>query len=270
MAINVPYISSTQVASSVPFDSTTGKAFDKPAATDVQAALEHIRDHTIYDSRTQATTAAGTLTLTNADVNLQYLTGSAVGYNIQLPDATTLNLAAYYQIINTSSQSVQIKDGGGVNLFVLSQSSIGYIYLQLNGSAAGTWIYWQTSINVATGIISYNVISSTNFSSSAAVDTLITGMSVVPQAGTYGIWVNYQLSGTGAGQQNDVTLYNGVAAITDSKRSNLSTTGTHIFSSSTQTIAQFDGVKACGLYINPNGNSFTVGQRSLLMIRLGA
>ena len=266
MPINGPYISSTQVASSTPFDPTTGKGF---VGSDVQTALEELRDHTIYDSRTQATTAAGTLTLTSTDTNLQYLTGSAVGYNVQLPSALTLSLAAFYQILNTSSQNVQIKDGGGNNLFVLGQNSIGYVYLQLNGTAAGTWVYWQTSVNSGAGIISYNIVSSTTFSSSASVDTLITGMSIVPQAGTYGIWVNYQLTGTGAGQQVDNTIYNGGSAIVDSKRSNLSTSGTHIFSSSTQTISQFNGTNACALYINPNGNSFTVGARSLLMIRLG-
>ena len=267
---NSPYISETQVASSTPFDNSTGKAFDS-GVLDVQSALEHLRDHTIFDSQTTATTLNGTLTLTfPASTTAQFLTGTQTGFSVVMPDATTLTLSAYYKIFNTSSQTVSVKDGGGNLLFTLSQQSIGFLSLQLNGTTAGTWVWWQVSTNVASGIISYNITSTTNFSSSANADTLITGMSVVPQAGTYGIWVNYQLSGTGAGQQNDVTIYNGASAITDSKRSNLSTTGTHIFSSSTQTIAQFDGTNACSLRINPNGNNFTVGPRSLLMIRLGA
>lgn len=266
MAINGPYISSTQVASSTPFDNTTGKGF---VGSDTQTALEELRDHTIYDQRTQSTTAAGTLTLTSTDVNLQYLTGTAVGYNVQLPSASTLSLSSFYQIINTSTQTIQIKDGSGANLFVLGQNSIGFLYLQLNGTAAGSWIWWQTSYNVASGIIEYNVISSTSFATSANVDTLITGMTVTPQAGTYAIWFNSQNTATGSGQQLDCTIYKGASALADSKRSNLSTAGTHIFQNSTMTVAQFDGSTACTIEVNANGNSITVNQRSMLLIRLG-
>lgn len=269
MAINGPFVSSNQVASSVPFDNTTGHSF---AATDVQAALEELRTHTVYDSTTTSTTAAGTLVLNNLSSNVQFLTGSAIGFSVQLPDATTLNtpgLTPFYQILNTSNKTVTIKDGSGATLFTLGQTSVGLCYLQLNSTAAGTWVYYQAYNATATGIVSYNVVSSTAFASSAAVDTLITGMSVVPVPGTYAVWANFQITGTGSGQQEDTTVYNGATPIVDSKRSNLSTAGLHIFSSSTQTISQFNGTNACALYINPNGNSFTVGARSLLLIRLG-
>jgi hypothetical protein len=266
MASNGPYISSTQVASSTPFDNSTSKGY---VGSDVQTALEELRDHTIYDSRTQATSNNGTLTLTVSDLNLQFLTGTGTNYTVQLPSATTLSLSAYYQIINTSNQVVNVNDGSGTLLFKLGQNSIGFITLQLNVTAAGTWIWWQTSYNVASGVVSYNIVSSTNFTSSANVDTLITGMTVTPQAGTYAIWYNAQNTATGSGQQLDVTLYKGASAITDSKRTNLSTSGSHIFQNSTMTIAQFDGATACQVEVNPNGNSITVGQRSLLLIRLG-
>lgn len=266
MAINTPYISSTQVASSTPFDNTTSKGY---ASTDVQAALEELRDHTVYDSQTQATTLNGTLTLTSANPNLQYTTGTATGYTVQLPNATTIPITSHYQIVNTSSQNVQINDGSGANLFLLGQNSIGHAYLQLQGSAAGTWVWWQLSINVANGIISYNIVSSTTFSSSANADTLITGMTVTPQAGTYAVWFNSEATGTGAGQQLDVTIYNNGSAVADSKRSNLSTSGTHIFQQSTQTISTFNGTGACEIRVNPNGNSMSVGARSMLLIRLG-
>lgn len=269
MSLNKAYVSSTQVASSTHFDETTSHGFNTPLATDVQAALEHLRDHTIYISRTQATTAAGTLTLTSTDVNLQILTGTAVGYSVQLPSATTLTLTAYYQIINTTTQSVAINDGSGSLLFNLIPNAIGNLFLQLNGTTAGTWIRQQIESNTFAGNLTYNVISGTNFSSSANVDTLITGMTVTPSAGTYSIWYNAQNTGTGAGQQLDCTIYNGAAAITDSTRSNLSTSGTHIFQNSTQTSSQFNGTNTCTIKINPNGNNMTVGQRSMLLIRTG-
>lgn len=266
MSLNKAYISSTQVASSTPFDPTTGKGF---VGSDVQTALEELRDHTVYDSRTQASTAAGTLTLTSTDTNFQWVTGTAVGYTVKLPDATTLSLSAYYQIWNASSQPINIDNGAGTLLVALPANSIGFFTLQLNPNAAGTWGWWFQNVGTASGIVTYNIVSNTNFSSSANVDTLITGMSVTPQAGTYGIWYNAANTGTGAGQELDVSIYNGAAVVTDSVRSNLSTSGTHIFQNSTQTLSTFDGATACTVKINPNGNSITVGARSLLLIRFG-
>lgn len=265
MSVNSPLFSTGQVASGVPFDNT-GINFN---STDVQAALLEVRDYSVFDSATRAITAAGSVTLTSADKTMQFLTGSAVGYTLQLPAANTLFLSTEYTIINQSSQTVQIKDGSGANLFVLSQTSVAYILLQLNGSAAGTWVYWQNTISTASGIVSYNVVTTTPFATSANADTLITSFSVTPQAGTYSIWYDAQNTASGAGAQLDCTVYKGGSAIVDSKRSNLSTAGTHIFQSSTQTISQFDGTQACDVRVNANGNSMTVGARSLLMIRLG-
>ena len=266
MSLNKAYVSSTQVASSTPFDNTTGKGY---VGSDVQTALEELRDHTIYDSQTQATTLNGTLTLTISNKTLQYLTGTATGYTVVLPDATTLVIGQNYLIDNTSTQDVTIKDGGGNILFVLGQSSEAVLKLQLNPNAAGTWSGYQNLLGFGSGVVTYNIVSSTTFSSSANADTLITGMSVTPQAGTYGIWYNAANSGTGSGQQLDCTIYAGAAAITDSIRSNLSTSGTHVFQNSTQTIHTFDGLTTCSIKVNPNGNSMSVGNISLLMIRFG-
>ena len=266
MAINTPYISSTQVASSTPFDNTTGQSFN---STDVQLALEELRQHPVWDEDNFTTSAAGTATLTSANKGFIAIAGSAAGYSVVMPSALTLFKGQQYEIANQSSQPITIKDNSGATLFTLSQTSIGYLTLQAQGSAAGTWVYWQVYLNTASGIVSYNIVSSTNFSSSANTDTLITGMTITPVAGTYAIWFGAQNSGTGAGQQLDCTLYNNGSAIIDSKRSNLSTSGTHIFENSTQTIAQFNGAGACEARVNPNGNSFTIGARSMLLIRLG-
>ena len=276
MSLTKAYVTSTQVASSTPFDPTTGDGF---IGTDVQSALQELRNYTIYDSDITATTLNGTLTLLSpiaggqangaTSQRLQILTGTATGYSVKLPSASTLSLSAEYLITNTSSQTVTVEDGGGNILFVLSQSSIGTLILQANGSAAGTWIWYQTQLNTANGIIVYNITSTTSFATSASVDTLITGMSVVPQAGTYSIWYNAANTGTGSGQQMDCTIYNGASAVADSVRFNLSTSGVHIFQNSTQTTSQFNGTNACSIKVNANGNSITVGVRSLLMIRTG-
>ena len=265
MSLNKAFISSTQVASSTPFDNT-GISFD---ATDVQAAIQEMHTHLVRDPQYTATSNSGTLTLTTTNTTFQVLTGTGTGYTIAMPSALTIYLGEEYFLANTSNQPITIKDGGGNILFTLAQNSIGFLLLQAQGSAAGTWIFWQSTISSGNGIIVYNITSNTNFSSSANVDTLITGMSVVPQPGTYSIWYNGQNTGTGAGQQSDISIYNGASLIVDSPRSNLSTSGIHIFQNSTQTTSQFNGTNACSVKINPNGNSLTVGARSLLMIRTG-
>jgi len=267
MSLNKAYVTSTQVASSTPFDNTTGKGY---VGSDVQTALEELRDHTIYDSRTQATTTNGTLTLTVSDTTLQFITGSATGYSVVLPDATTLSIGQHYKIDNTSSQSLTVKDGSGAILFSLSQGSIGEMTLQLNGTAAGTWVYWQTLINVATGIITYNVVSTTAFSSSANADTLITGFTVTPQAGTYIMWVNMSGVANGSGKQITATIYKGGVAITNSIRQQALPAGSNPGTIVTQTISQFDGTQACDVRIDPQGNSMTIGARSLLLMRTGS
>ena len=258
------------VARAVPFDTSTGKGFNLPDAPDVQSALEHLRDHTIFDSRTQATTASGTLTLTNTDSNLQYLTGSATGYAVQLPSATTLSVAAYYQIINTTTQSVDIKDGSGTTLFSLSQNSIGYIYLQINSSTAGTWVWYQTQLNVASGIITYNVTTTTAFTTTSSTDVVITGFTVTPQAGTYGVWFNSTATCTQNNSSVLHSIYKGGSIVSDSTRTTQSVSSNFIFQQTTMTIIQVNGSQAVDVRVNTNQGSHTVNGRSLLLIRLGA
>lgn len=276
MSLNKAYVTSTQVASSTPFDNTTGDGF---IGTDVQSALQELRNYTVYDSDITATTTSGTLTLlppiAGGQVNgatsqrLQILTGTATGFTVVMPSALVLSLSAEYLIANTSSQTVTVEDGGGNVLFVLGQGSIGTLILQAKGSAAGTWIWYQTQTNTSNGIIVYNITSTTAFANSGSAFVLITGMSVVPQAGTYSIWFNSSIAGSGSGQAMDCELFNGATGITDSVREAASPAGGHVAILATQTTAQFNGTNACAVYINPNGNSMTVNQRSLLMIRTG-
>src|SRR5665213_1403305 len=204
MSLNKAYIGSTQVASSVPFDNTTGDGF---IGSNVQSALQELRNYTIYDSNTTATTTNGTLILSSptdgGDIalskSLQFLTGSATGYSVQLPDAMALSLSAYYQIINKGSHPVVINDGSCSLLFNLGQNSIGYAYLQLNGTIAGIWIYHQISTNNVGILPNYSITSSVPFTTSASSDTLITGMTTTPQAGTYAIWYSASSAASGGG-----------------------------------------------------------------------
>jgi len=256
----------TQQAIETPFDKTIATSFQ---STEVQSALNETREQTVYNSRTQATTLNGTLTLTTTDKTFQILTGTATGYSVVLPDATSLPLTIVFTLLNKSTQSVQIKDGSNANLFVLSQGSIGWAYLRLNGSAAGTWEYFQTVLSVATGIVNYNVISTTAFATGSATDVLITGMALIPQAGTYAIWYSSTNINNQNNSLNNATIYYNGTAIADSKRTFQSGSSNMTFQLLTQTIFQVDGLKTIDLRISTNQGTFTANGRSLLLIRLG-
>src|ERR1700677_1558654 len=131
MAENKGYVTNTQVASSTPFDNSVGDGY---LGSDVQNVLQELRDYTVYDSQTTATTLNGTLTLLSpvaggqdggngaTSTSLQFITGTATGFTVEMPNATTLSIGAHYKIDNTSSNPININDGSGALLFVLSQS----------------------------------------------------------------------------------------------------------------------------------------------------
>ena len=122
---------------------------------------------------------------------------------------------------------------------------------------------------LAGGIQNYNLISSTSFSTTANGDTLITGFSLTPASGTYAVLYNAENQAGGSGQSLYCTIYKAGVAIADSLRKAASPAGTHEFSNSTQTVSQFNGSQTCDVRINPNGQTVTTFQRSLLLIRLG-
>lgn len=263
-----------QVAASIPFDSTQD-AFN---STDVQTALGEIRQHPVWDQDITTTATNATLSLNTASKGYQLINGSATGYSIQMPSALTIFIGQEYMIVNIGSQTITIKDSSGAAIFTLSQTSIGFLFLQAQGSAAGTWIYWQTFIGTSTGVVNYNITSTTPFTTTSTSDTIIPGMNITPQAGTYAIWYSSANTGSSSGQQLNCTVYKGAVAVSDSSRASTSTSNAHVFFIGTQTIVQFDGVSACAIYVNTNttgvvppsiGNSITINQRSLLMIRLG-
>jgi len=271
MPLNKAFISSTQVASSTPFDDTTGKGFNTPpnSATDVQLALEALRNHTIFISRTQATTLNGILTLSVVDSTLQFLTGTAAGYSIVLPDATTLLPGWHYKIDNTTNQTVTIKDGSGAILFVLGQSSTAEFTLQTNSSAAGTWVFWQTLINIGSGVITYSIASSTNFTTTSTTYVTITDMTLTPEAGTYGVWYNGGSILSTTPKFHGWSIFKNGIVIVDSERLQDTAHSNQNMVDSTMTIANFNGTDTCDVRVLAESGTLTITNRSLLMIRLG-
>jgi len=219
---------------------------------------------------TQAT-VAGTLTLTATSDMVQYFTGATAGQIVQLPNATTLIPGHRYEFYNQSSQPITVQDGSGATLFTVSQTSIAYIILQTNGTAAGGWIAWQVFVSSqASGILNYQLISTTAFSTGSTSDVLITGFTLTPSAGTYAVWFNGSSYLTTTPKKHWWSIYKGGTQIADSERAQDTAHSNQTMMDSTQTVAAFDGTQACDVRIRTTNGTLTMNARSLLLIRMGS
>lgn len=220
-----------------------------------------------------ATTTDGTFAMTVTDHFVQVLTGSATGFSVVLPDATTLTNGWKYEIFNTSSQTVILKDKTGTSLGTISQTTVAYVMLQSNATTAGTWIYWQRFIGTADSIVNYTVTSSTLFeTTSSAAYVPITEFSVVPTEGRYAVWYNASAFSNKNNLLYYCMIYKGTTPVTDSERAFLGISSSYQATQSTMCITDFNGVDACSVYVKvgvASGNTLQVTNRSLLLIRLG-
>jgi len=270
----------TSVADAIPFDpsvpsttpTSTGYNFTWNTSTGTWRITDKLVAHRlIWEPEITATTLNGTLSLNSMSHSGQILTGTSTGYSVVLPDARTIENGFKWEIYNTTTQPVAVKDKAGTLIFSLGQSSVAYIYLQSNATLAGIWVSWQIlqTTTTASGIINYKVISSTIFSTSSATDTPITGLSVTPQAGTYAVWFSADASLSANNSTETFTVYRDTTPVTDSKRIAQGTSSNFKTSNTTITIASFTGSQVCSVYVSISSGTLTIGQRSLLLIRLG-
>ena len=234
-----------------------------------QEAIAELRDQSITTPDFTVTTLNGTLALAATSRSTQYLTGSATGFSVQLPAANTLYLGMKIEVVNTSSAPITIKDGSGATLFLLGQTSIGFMQLQDNGSAAGTWVYYQTFISTATGIVSYYLTSAVNFSTTSTTDVLITGFTLTPVAGTYACWYNAAAFLNTTPRQHWWSFYKAGVKLTDSERTQDTSHSNEDMSDATMTITQFNGAQAIDVRVRTENGTLQINNRSMVLIRLG-
>jgi hypothetical protein len=264
--MGLPHVVSTQVAKSTPFDNSTGHGY---SSANVQDALEELRAHTVHDSETTATTASGTRTLTSTNKNFQFLTGTAAGYSVKLPDATTIPLTSVYQIANTTNQTISVKDSTGASLFTLGQNSIGYCYLQLNGTAAGTWVFWQVlASSTASGIINYQLTSTVDFVTTSTSDVQITSFTLTPQAGTYACWYNAESLLTTTPKTHWWSFYKNSTQVADSERAQDTAHSNQNMMDTTMSTITFNGTDTISVYVRTQNGTLTIGSRTMILIRL--
>ena len=159
---------------------------------------------------TTTTTSATAVILTVASPAIQNFTGS-LSQNLNLPDATTLNLGAIYYISNNSTGSVVINNNGGTPLYTVARGGATQLTLITNTTANGTWqqsafvpnnVFWGSVALQATSTQAQ--FSSLTLGTPLAVAYGGTGMAAgytvatLPTAGTKGrrSWVNDALSPT--------------------------------------------------------------------------
>lgn len=90
------------------------------------------------------TSLGGTATLTPTSTVIQYVTGTATGYSVQLTSALSVTAGFWTVVFNNSSQSINIKDGSGATLIVLHPQGAAECKLMVAGSVAGTWLITET------------------------------------------------------------------------------------------------------------------------------
>ncbi|MEO0271690.1 MAG: hypothetical protein ABIM30_01200 [candidate division WOR-3 bacterium] len=257
---NIQY---SPVARSIPFDAIN-LAFTK---SNVQEVFEEIRKNTVFTPVYYTTIANTTQNLD--DTTLNFITGSALNYKLKLPNATTLFNGQNYIIVNASTAEINVVDYGDNLKFNLLANSVATIYLQNNSTSEGIWDGFVVS-GFATGIVNYNLTSNVSFTSSSTTDTAITGFSLIPVAGQYAVWVHVDATITTNNRLLDIVIYKNTTSIENSRRTIQGTSSNFRALHSTMGIISFNGTDTINIMVRINSSSsYTIGQRSLLLIRLG-
>lgn len=236
---------------------------------DVRTALEDIKKRKLLEPVSTASTASGTLLLTVSSNSLNIITGTATGYAVQLPDATTLILGRRFEIVNQSDEHVDVEDGSGATLFTLNAEEIATLTLEANGSAAGSWIQDITSTS-AQGITSFVVEQSSAFVTSSSTDTVITGFTVTPDPGRYAVWFSGEFTISQNNRLASYTLYKAGSAVTGSLRRIQGVGSNYQIGGDTLAEISVNGSEAIDLRVAISSGNLTVDGRSLVLIRLGA
>ena len=280
--MGVSYNFEQSIADQIPFDPSVLTplptnngymfGFDTPSQKYVSRnILQYGREAPI--GTTTPTTASGNLQLIVTSTKIQFFTGTAADFSVILPNATTLISYWTFEVYNTTSQTITIKDFSGATLFTLAQNSVGYLKLQLNGTSAGTWVYYQVLISsVATGIINYKLTSSVAFSSSTRSPNyeLITGFTLTPQAGTYGVWYNASVYYTTTPKAHFWAIFKNGVVVADSVRQQDTAHSNQNMPDSTMSTITCSGTETIDVRVScDNTGTLTVNNRTLLLIRLG-
>lgn len=252
-------------AQDIPFNNS-GVKFN---STDTFEAIKEIRANTVFEILALTSSLNGNHNITANNSNIHIVSGTATGYSLTLPDATTLFLGRSFKIVNNSTELISIKTNSGATLASLISGDSGEFDLETNTTVDGTWIS-LVSTTAATGITSFVVTSNTNFQTSAATDTLITGFSVTPAQGRYAVFVSSDIVIGSNNRLAQIVVFLGGVAVANTRRT-VQGVGSN-YNAQIASIGEIttNGMQSVDVRANINVGTVDVNQRSLVLIRLGA
>lgn len=232
-------------------------------------ALINLREQRITKFVATDTGVVSSLIVTNTSNTLNQAVGTGSGFFFRLPDATTLILGQEYEFANSSSNPVTVQTADGTTLLTLNVGDIVRHIMVDNSTTEGEWVT-QVSSGTATGIESYSVGSSTTFSTTSSSDVLITGLSVTPVSGRYGLWFSADIEISQNNRLAQCVTYVGGVAVERTRRQVQGVSSN--FQASMQTVAEIEvnGTQTVDMRVNISSGGLDVNPRRLLLIRLGS
>ena len=105
----------------------------------IQGSARVIQPTVVEPPAVTTTTVNGILTLGTTSPSNQILSGSASGFSVKLPDATTLPAGICFSVWNTTLQPVVLLDGSSLQLLTIPSQSLLSTTLEINGTVPGVW-----------------------------------------------------------------------------------------------------------------------------------
>lgn len=238
------------------------------------AELKMTTDQLVYNRNTPnvtvtTTTLNGTLALTVTSYSYHVIIGTATGYVVTLPNATTLTNGWIFNFFNKSTQTVDVRDGANNFLFRISSLSVGIFILQSNTTIAGDWAYWQVFSGSSAGLVTYKVTDSNVFTTTSLTYVAITNMSVTPMAGVYEVWFNGLSDMTSGNKAHHFAIFNNGVIVTDSERNQTaSASGAGMIDSTITTITAVGGQAIDVRAYSDSGTSLSFRGKTLLLTRV--
>lgn len=233
--------------------------------------IAKVSEKTIIMTPTYTTaTTNGTLTLDSTSSSVHFITGTATGFVVRMPNATTLANGTTFEIYNRTTAPITIRYfDNTTTLGVLDVESVSSLILQSNATTNGIFSPFTVEIAQAAGILSYNSQVQTTFTTASLTDVDIPGTTITPVSGEYYI----AFSGAGSIVQNNslltISLYKAGVQITGTERQLQAASANYTGSFQTQTVVSFNGAEALTVRVRSSTGNVTVNPRSTLMLRLG-
>jgi len=241
----------------------------KSASTNVKLALEELRTTSVLPPEIVTTTLNGTRALVAADNTFVDVGGTATGFKVKLPVATTLKLGRAFEVINDSSEPIDFQLQDGTSVITLNPQDVIKALCQHKDTANGEWIFTVTS-NSATGILSSFVETDTLFSTGSDTDVMITGMTLTPVDGRYAVWFSADTKIVTNNRVAEVVMYVDGVADEATRRSTQGVSVNFLGSAQSLGIISVDGTQAIDIRTNVTGGTVEFTGRSMLLVRLGA